>query len=286
MIPVWKSNTQKGYYWNPEQGDIQLPDHLTLVPTGDARLTRKVKPFAKYVLLENNGFGNQRMGYFADREVVEKIKSEIQNIPSPQERRFKRFSRKYHDWRNAIPDACDAMFNLNRYAKYSRCTNEHREEIYKLKNRFIKLLYELGYCKTVILHSEEIPPKVCWRCDGEGIDLKGFGECPRCYGSGWYVEPGLTRDYLCFYFEVNGQNYSWHQPYEHVDFPVQFADAKTIDTGFVETKPIHLRPKKFAEAKDLIRWVLQEYQREMQKHGKKGYESGSSKTEALAHIVN
>ena len=57
-------------------------------------------------------------------------------------RRLESLTRRFPRWRDAIPAAAEAMFNLNRYAKWKACTNDHKNEIYHLKNRFVCLLYE------------------------------------------------------------------------------------------------------------------------------------------------
>lgn len=57
-MPVWRAKEGEGY-WNPERGNVSLPDGWVFVPSGDAFVTREVKKGPHWVLLK------QRKGYTA-----------------------------------------------------------------------------------------------------------------------------------------------------------------------------------------------------------------------------
>jgi hypothetical protein len=52
------------------------------------------------------------------------------------------FEKRYTSRRAAYLEASTACFELNRYAKHNRCSPNHRDQIYELKNAWIKQLYE------------------------------------------------------------------------------------------------------------------------------------------------
>ena len=103
--------------------------------------------------------------------------------PNPERakaRRAARFTRKYASVAEVLPDAGSAMFNLNRYAKWSSCSREHKEEIYKLKNQFVELLYARKCADRVYLHKQTLEEQSCRRCQGTGQDPRRDDECVRC----------------------------------------------------------------------------------------------------------
>jgi hypothetical protein len=50
-----------------------------------------------------------------------------------QARQRNQLALRYPDWRAALQPAVEALFSLNRYAKWPKCSGTHREEIYRLK---------------------------------------------------------------------------------------------------------------------------------------------------------
>ena len=175
--------------------------------------------------------------------------------------RIAKFRKKYPDRPSMLKDACEALFNLNRYAKHDRCTRPHRDRIYCLKSAFIKNLYEAGLIDRVAIHSAIASPLQCNRCQGTG----DFGrywrydtgrECHKCHGTGiWRSKTELR--FVVFSLEVDGQRYSWHQPEEYVDWKFE-ETPPTEDTTWTtgEVKPVALQRAKFAEAKHLIEYYL------------------------------
>lgn len=157
---------------------------------------------------------------------------------------------QYSGWRDALGPAAEAMFNLNRYAKWERCSAAHREEIYTLKNEFVRLLYDLGLAVEARLHKVRQEGLECWGCDGMG--------CEKCGGSGWYRPRGHLR-YIAFRFKIGEKLYSWHQPQHLVNWKVEFTPNVDQQTWQPEgEKPVNLPARQFADAKALIRFVLEQ----------------------------
>ena len=62
--------------------------------------------------------------------------------------------------------------------------------------------------------------------------------------------------FVCFHFALHGKWYCWHQPQESVRFQYKTtAESRTFVLDGQE-KSVALDPRKFAEAKDLLRWVI------------------------------
>ena len=160
---------------------------------------------------------------------------------------------KYEDPWAALADAAKAMFNLNRYCKHSGCPPAMAQEVYGLKNRFIRILYQSGYAFESYRHLQHLDGKECWACDGsgEGWSLDG---CHRCGGSGMYME-ATTHTFVVFRFRINGQVYTWHQPEHLIEYRVHLTapDSQMVE---VEPKALEIPEDKLAEALVLVRWVL------------------------------
>src|SRR5580698_5678404 len=56
-----------------------------------------------------------------------------------------KFAVRYPSKEAAIPDAAEALWNLNRYARHAACKRSNQEEIYDLKSKFLKLLCAKDY---------------------------------------------------------------------------------------------------------------------------------------------
>lgn len=204
--------------------------------------------------------------------------------PAVQERRAKararardrRLINKYPQWQDALPDAAEAMFNLNRYAKHRSCTQENREDIYDMKNRLVRLLYTLGLCESAHLHQVPMPGKPCYGCNGTGTATRKFERldfeeedfddsdlaCYRCGGSGWYQQP-TTFEYVCFKFSIGGKPYCWHQPKGSVDFEYQLVEAPNDWVPDQGAKELTMRRARLSKAKEVVRYVLAEGETEV-----------------------
>lgn len=161
-----------------------------------------------------------------------------------------KFARKWNHWTDALPVACEFLFNLNRYAKHRSCSRENRAEIYDLKNEFIALLYKRGLCARCWTHVIRLSEKVCFRCDGDGTGWNG-DECGKCDGSGVYREASEI-EFYCFRFEVGDKGYTWHQPDSLVSFEPAVTGPPQEWDGNVGVRPLKLPRRKLTEGKRLI----------------------------------
>lgn len=182
-----------------------------------------------------------------------------------------------NDWKDALPEACAGLFNLNRYAKYRNCSQLHRLEIYRLKGELIELLYKRGYCAASFIHQAHLETQLCRDCGGAG-DLG----CVRCGGGGVWRR-ARTVECWCFKFRVAGHDYCWHQPLHLVGFEVVETVPPMewdIEKSSVKEKPLVMRKDKFAAVKRLISWVIEsarieaEESEKVEVHEGKGAASG------------
>lgn len=198
---------------------------------------------------------------------AERLKKAARRSPAEMlKARLEGLARRFPQRRDAVPMAARAMFNLNRYAKHRTCTAANRAEIYELKDRFVEVLYQLGYAVRVYHHELELPGKPCFGCDGSGDAFSDGGDitaendftCHRCGGTGWYRAPDVAR-FVCFEFTIDGDRYSWHQPKELVAFKYALVGIPPAEPWVPDHgKPIDLPKAKFPAAKALLRFVLGE----------------------------
>lgn len=161
------------------------------------------------------------------------------------------FERKYSSKESAIYDACDILFNLNRYCKHDSCNAKNRTEIYSLKNNFIKMLYGNGYCENIYEHYSE---RECYTCNGTGFyyhEDKGIVDCNRCKGTGIYSRS----EFVVFEFKVNGELFNWHQPKYLINFDYKCSQPSG-KLNPTEIKSVSIPNSKMKEGKELIKWVL------------------------------
>lgn len=125
------------------------------------------------------------------------------------------YAARFYVWpagrKGSLRVAAEEMYRLNLFA---RSTGRHpiTDQIYMLKNGFIRYLYQHGYCTEVKLHSQK---RECYTCEGTGEYWTGE-ECYRCHGTGVY---SVTELYA-FRFEIHGQRFAWHQLKKYVDYDV------------------------------------------------------------------
>jgi hypothetical protein len=156
------------------------------------------------------------------KDAAKRAKAWLKKKARAQRRRERNISSRYPDWRQALPPAAKAMFNLNRFAKYRSCLNSF--EIYALKNRFIQLLCNLGLCVEAHLH---------------------------------IVPDGL--DYIAFRFMIDGRSFCWHQPKYLVTWPVELSsNGSSVWVPENREKPISLSTRLFEFAKALIMYVIEQ----------------------------
>ncbi len=187
----------------------------------------------------------------AARERSQQTRAARQN--KAQARRAQ-FAARYPDWRAALLPAVEALFNLNRYAKWPRCSAAHRREIYELKNGLVRWLCWGGYCVAAVRHRvhREASQGECYGCDGLG--------CERCRYTGEYRQSRAPLVYIAFRFEIEGQKFAWHQPQALVTWPVTLTPLPAGEAPTWEPegeKPVALSSGQFADAKALVRYVLE-----------------------------
>lgn len=173
------------------------------------------------------------------------------------------FEEKYASIESALPDACEAMLNLNRYAKHRECLSSETDEIYDIKYGLVRALYATGHCIECV--EQQTPGKTCYNCDGTGNEAvnlvaEDWYDCNRCGGSGWYHKPSTL---LRFTFKVAGVPYCWHVPSENVEFSYALTANGLPWEESSEDKPIALPLSKFPEAKALVRWVTSGIEKSM-----------------------
>jgi hypothetical protein len=186
-----------------------------------------------------------------------------------REAREAKITRRFCSWKDALLPACEAMFNLNRYAKHDSCRS--REEIYDLKNQLVALLYQQGACIECLAHERHLPEKICRACDGTGVSERDpyldeieedFGvelvgntdeKCLRCRGTGIYLPAKTLRD-IAFKFMVCGRMFAWHQPDDLIDF--EYEISATEQGCPAEENPLEMSTAKMREGKVIIRYVL------------------------------
>jgi hypothetical protein len=187
-------------------------------------------------------------------------KSKSESCESAKEKRFQKFSAKYESWQAALPDACNHLFNLNRYAKRKSCSASHKRDIYLVKDDLIRLLYQLGYCDECYRHTYELAGQICHRCYGAGSDRSGQ-KCGRCRGYG--CRPTRTACLVVFHFIVNKKPFTWHQPEEKVPFSFLVTQPGSAWKPSDGEKEVSLSKNKFAEAKDLISWIIPQMEKDV-----------------------
>jgi hypothetical protein len=202
-------------------------------------------------------YGRQVIGRLKRTSDVKRARARKKPDPeAARERRLNHLRKKFSRPADVIPAACAALFELNRYAKWSKCSRAHRDDIYDLKNEFLRLLYCAGFCDRVGLHAVPTPEKECYGCDGTGLHWSGE-DCERCDGTGVFENAGELR-FIVFSFSVSGTRYTWHQPEYLVDWEFSITDPAT-NAGWEpdgREKPVDMQPRAFAAAKDLIRFAI------------------------------
>ena len=158
------------------------------------------------------------------------------------------FTRRYPTRRAAYLQACEACFELNKYAKHATCSRAHQTLIYDLKTRFVAKLWREGFCTGAIQAETPRHQHTCWECDGEG--------CYRCNMTGIFRESG-GKPFWALRFVVDGKTFAWHQPARLCPWASAFGDEQP-HAVLAEERPVALAARNFAQAKALLAWVLED----------------------------
>ena len=165
--------------------------------------------------------------------------------------------RKYSSFDDVVPDACNSLFELNRYCKHRSCSRANKNEIYDLKSQFLARLCEGGYLVDVRTHTVRKEEKKCFSCYGSG---DWYGEdCDRCEGTGVFLKE-RELPFIAFGFSVNGKNYCWHQPSGLVDWDYPNVNDERDSTPWninLTPKSVSLSAYKRTSAKRLLTFALE-----------------------------
>lgn len=160
-----------------------------------------------------------------------------------------RFYIQYTKKSEAIKDAAQATYILNRFCKNKRlCSYETKEEIYQLKGQMVNYLYEKGLC--IESYRQKIKMPNCDICK----DRPAFKKDKKCNSCG--RKGGLNDQFYVFRFKVGNKTYQWHQPIDL--FPHEVTVTKELaPMNKLKSKDIYLKPKEVEEKLALVKWLLQ-----------------------------
>jgi hypothetical protein len=111
---------------------------------------------------------------------------------------------------------------------------DHRD-IYLLKDDLIRLLYQFGYCIECYRHVYEVLGR---------------------------YQPRKVR-LVAFRFLVDNKPFTWHQPEDNVRFSYVVTHPGGAWKPSDGEKEVSLSKNKFAEAKDLIGWIIPQMQNDL-----------------------
>jgi hypothetical protein len=160
------------------------------------------------------------------------------------------FAKRYVDRNASLPDACEALFNLNRYTRHSTCSAANREEILALKSSLIEHLYRLErFTDRVEKLTKRLPEKECF--------CSGVSDCEKCDGTGIFQQAREVASYVFTFTLGEHARYTWMQPDFAMTFEPRVEETRIDDgkRGELETT-INIPRSKLAEAKALVRYAL------------------------------
>jgi hypothetical protein len=168
-------------------------------------------------------------GVYRDDQVEKIIKPKV-------ERQAKNWdaviAAKYERPADAIPDAAQALFLLNKYTRADSCSFISRNSILAAKSKFIQALYRMEcYTDRVEKLIQTLDVQICFGCDGSGSDWGD--ECYRCDGTGIWREAKKQISYA-FYFDIEGAQYCWMSP----DFALGFKPKVEETKEFVRRESL------------------------------------------------
>jgi hypothetical protein len=102
-LPVWHAREGDGY-WNPDKGNLSLPDGWIFVPAGDLFVTREVKKGPHWILLKRRERYTATLGVLCPEESLasaEKRRAETAEARS-RRRRLARGARQRAEQRNRV----------------------------------------------------------------------------------------------------------------------------------------------------------------------------------------
>lgn len=188
-----------------------------------------------------------------DHRVNKIVKADIAVLP--HENLLKKLPERYKDPAASISDASKGMVILNRFCKNPECESWRRDEIYGLKSRFIKLLYQGGYAFSVLHLAKHFEKQKCKACYGTGYNDWG-SRCPKCAGTGIWSE---AKDivFVVFSFRLNDEVYTWRLPSNAITYPYEITGQEEPVPEFL---PIPASPHKttIKELTVFVKWVVEQ----------------------------
>lgn len=146
--------------------------------------------------------------------------------------------------RGSLAVAAESMWALNTFARQSE-DKELKRWIYALKNNLVQVLYQRGYCVHL---TRSFQRQECW-----GTRNYGCGpHCPKCGGTGIFRENEL----YTFYFQIGGRRYSWHQPGDLVNWPVQLTDRQVDEYKPPPERTVKLTNRSILGHSFIVWWAL------------------------------
>lgn len=249
---------------------VSTPEAAEIMGVPEPELTRLVKVLE----LKAARPGSKTEPRYWDRQTIEALNqgpegAEIREAVARKEEIKKimsRLSGEYPEWKHALRPAADAMFNFNRFAKWSSTSQLRRRELYELKDQLIERLYNNGYCRELLVHATEAEEEDCEKCQGTGTDWKSQ-PCTECEGKG-AITLGAPQEHLAFCFHIDGGWYNWHTPRKGIQWHYELMES-TAESPEPrdwkpkgEEKPIAIEPEAFLHAEALIRFVLHGFREE------------------------
>lgn len=170
------------------------------------------------------------------------------------------FRQQYSSWRDALPDACRGLVELDHYCGHRSCKEATKRVVYDLKTELAQVLYDEGGTRNVYCFDRVFPRQTCWACAGSG---RQHGRpCNHCDGTGVW-RPKESVGYVQFEFCVAGQWYSMRLPRITVLFGYRKEVQLPVAT-LTLARASGLKPMERTMAKKLVQWVLSECKAELQ----------------------
>jgi hypothetical protein len=234
----------------PELDLVPTPEAAAIIGVPENEFTRLVD----VLHLEPARHGTATTPRMWHRSVVEHLRDgpegvELRETVARKARladAYAALEQQYAPWRAALLPASMAMFQFNRWIKHATFSQLRQRELYDLKNRLIELLYQVGLCKELLLHTAT-------------LDMEDDEDA---------AEARQPREFLAFTFEIDGQEFEWHQPRKAVSFKYELTPPLPRSTPRREWQPaqgpkrVTLTSEEFFAAEALIRFVLRKRDQE------------------------
>jgi hypothetical protein len=217
--------------------------------------------FAMLGLKAASGSGCPRM---YERAAVERlVGSHEVTALRPKRREWKRRDTDYWDayfrhnevdWRSSLADTCARQATLDRYTRGSSCSGSTRDEVMRTRRMLVRTLCVEGrYLVDTVDTCEPGKTVTCSKCKLNGA------ACWKCGGRGWRY---LLRQWTDFRFVVDGRRFEFRLRTGAVESYL-YAGRHLASAGWGPLDPVVYPKRSFTEAKQCIRWMLDEHLRDL-----------------------